>query len=149
MAIEVNELRIGNLVLAGNMNQVNFGNGPYKQSVREITLITIDVDDEYMEYIGHVEPGKHNNEVDDLCRNLEPISLNEGWLSKFGFYKDGDEWKATISGRNINITPKLNYRVFAQPTTGVRWGELMHTCPHVHLLQNIVYFATGEELKIK
>jgi hypothetical protein len=151
VAIDVKELRIGNLILAGNMNQVNFGKGPYKQIVRQVCLITLDIDDEYVEYIAHVEPGKHNNEVDDLCGNINPIQLTEEWLVRFGGTRgyDGD-YIIQSNGRAFRISITENSYLLYKRSQEAPWYALCDNTPeYVHRLQNLHYFLTGEDLQIK
>lgn len=181
MAINVKELRIGNLIYAGNMNEVRWGT--YKQNIRQVTLLTLDIDDEYMEYITHVEPGvghveprKHNNEVDDLCRNIEPILLTEEWLKgispkmkRFERQGNGYDYKPgylTYEGCDYILNEDIFIRknIFRYPSNGKLIEEdegfkFMHGEPgdarhirnieYVHQLQNLYFALTGEELQIK
>ena len=140
--IDVNDLRIGNLVLAGNMWEVRGGHGPYKQTIREVCLISRDIDDEYDEYVETVEPGKSNNAIDDLCCNINPIPLTEEWLKDLGFVAGNlPVFEGYVKIRFMFNSPPLvldidNHRM------------PLHHVKYVHQLQNLYYALTSEELKI-
>lgn len=150
------QLRIGNYII------------PYGETdtslAREVCMISLDIDDEYMPYVEVVEIGKRNNAKGDILRNFSPIPLCEEWIIRFGLHIDTEfvAW-----GRRTNIVYFHLCRDFylvknnsGQWELGVSLhemgsidtgyeGEDEHTIiEYVHQLQNLYFSLSGEVLEL-
>jgi len=145
--IEANELRIGNLVLAGKMREV--GGGPYNQTVRQVCLISMDYDDEYMEYVETVEVAKSTNVTDDLCRNINPVPITEAWLDDFGFDDsesfDNREYEVYIYRKGPLTATCASFDSTLKWTMHGKEIDLQY----IHQLQNLYFALTGDELQLQ
>jgi len=119
------ELRIGNLVHVPATNQ----NVP-------VTGIS--------EYVGVVV----NNALNWIgFDDIEPITLTEEWLERFGFEGkfDNKEYGISFGRMDFFVTKSMHVRV--------RYDEgrslIPLDCKHVHSLQNLYFALTGEELELK
>jgi hypothetical protein len=78
--------------------------------------------------------------------DLQPIPLTEEWLLKFGFEKT--EWDNFNSYRLM--IGNNNYAIVLYSDGNCEVGDII-TCKieYIHLLQNLYFALTGEELTIK
>jgi hypothetical protein len=151
----IRELRIGNLVLP--YGKSNF------EDVREVCLISLDIDDEYMPLIETVEVGKHNNCNGDILRNFHPIPLTESWITKLGLFVETEfmAWGVktnciyTSIGGGIYLIKKSDHKWIIgisshdAATIDSSDGDELNHISYVHQLQNLYFYITGDELKIK
>ena len=89
----------------------------------------------------------HDWEAEDfaspsLLKYAQPIPLTEEWLVKFGFYFDGVRYQKEINN-NLWVFVKNNFYGWYCPHI-----EVSNGIKYVHLLQNLMFALTGEELKI-
>lgn len=74
--IELKELRIGSILL-------------YKGELHFVSMLSMDIDDEYQDMIGVTPLGKQSGEKADWNRtDLKRIPLTEEWLTNLGFSRD-------------------------------------------------------------
>lgn len=137
----ISQLRIGNFVLPYGVSAI--------ECVREVCLISLDIDDEYMPIIETVEVGKHNNCDGDILRNFQPIPLTEEWMIRLGFFKSSTE-----DGYGVFSKDMLEFSFI------LRNGELIFEFEnyqlklpdikllYIHQLQNLYFTLTGEDLKL-
>jgi hypothetical protein len=123
--MKAEELRLGNLV--SNMNPRH-----------NDSILTI-------ESIGD------NHEVNVFYRKyllseLEPISLTEDWLLKFGF-----KWKGLIAkGRYLTLFTPCGKAIIYKESHFIFTGVTIEVqTNYVHQLQNLYFALTGEELTLK
>ncbi len=125
--IQVNELRIGNYVMTGNIKSI----------VLEIFASGITHD------------SKNGNIVAGHCgwSHINPIPLTEEWLLKFGFTKEDNGWhKKDI----CNDFSALYWERLAGLDLSVNKRSMhLANIKYVHQLQNLYFSLTGEELKIQ
>jgi len=120
--IQVNELRIGNYVMTGNIKSI----------VLEIFASGITHD------------SKNGNIVAGHCgwSHINPIQLTEEWLLKFGFISNPYADRYELGSFYIEHNAERGYSIFWFDKTGT-------TLEYVHQLQNLYHALTGEELKIQ
>ncbi|WNH10025.1 hypothetical protein [Thalassobellus suaedae] len=70
---------------------------------------------------------------------IKPISLNEGWLIKFGFKKNGNEWMGVI------CLEENKTELYYSGGEGVKLSE---DIKYIHQLQNLVFALTYKELTV-
>lgn len=118
--IDLRELRLGNWV------KTDYSNEPVLEK-------QLDAGD--LCWAFNVENGDH----------LEPIPISPEWLERCGLIKDmwGD-YRLTDCFKLRKYQPN-GYCVFATDDN----ETVIRIIEHVHTLQNIFYFLTGEELQIK
>jgi len=119
--MEARELRIGN----------------YVQTPLKIIQIIVSVSEGECEIDGS-EFGKSYFDVDDL----EPVSLTEEWLLKFGF--DNKEFEC-----NQHIYFFDSPVRFMRRQLNSSRHQFLANLEYVHDLQNLFYALTGQELEIK
>jgi len=137
LLLEPKDLRIGNALL-------------YKDKFVHVTMLSLDIDDEYQDTIGFCEWGKNTDEHSDWNRampELKPIPLTPEILEKCGFYKSKTEWiKRTEEDPFIieffEFTKAFHY-------TGGEGVRLGIGGKYLHQLQNLYFALTGDELTIK
>jgi hypothetical protein len=138
LLLEPKDLRIGNALM-------------YKEQFVHVTMLSLDIDDEYEDTIGFCEWGKNSNEIADWNRampELKPIPLTAQMLEGCGFeYFAGGFYEKKLNRNifNINIDiPKITL-------SDDYHNEMQLTeipCIYLHQLQNLYFALTGEELKI-
>lgn len=134
--IEPKDLRIGNVLL-------------YKGRYVHVTMLSMDIDDEYQETIGFCKLGKHTNEICDwnraLCADLKTVPLTTEILQKVGFIIVMDEdGQAALIQRGKNKIDGVWIK-----RKGFKIDGPYLYINHLHQLQNLYFALTGEELKIE
>ena len=140
--MELKDLRIGNYLL-------------YDGGYVYVTLLSMDIDDEYQEIIGFCKYGESTNEMSNfntaLCDKLEPIHLTPEILEKCGFERIGEKpfYSCRLSLNSVDelawysLDNKLGYQTKGSGFTRD------YQIKHLHQLQNLHFALTGEELKIE
>lgn len=125
--INVKELRIGNHILA------DFGK---VDGVKQIEVFQINE--------SGIVYDEHSNEHCDVF--LQPISLTEDWLLKFGFIKKQGEINENIdfSLNGFYIQQHLECNDFICLNT-----DYYISVKYLHQLQNLFYCLSGKELTLK
>jgi len=115
-----------------------------------ISMLSLDIDDEYQDLIGVTPLEKTSGEKSGWNReeviydHLELIPLSEEWLVKLGFkesrshFEKGFPLWVCIGG----LTGPTDIWIHGNYTPAVKVG-------YVHQLQNLHFALTGEELTIK
>ncbi|MBS9774751.1 MAG: hypothetical protein KGV59_06305 [Tenacibaculum sp.] len=128
MELQARDLRIGNLVLYDNqitkIESIRKGNTDFLIGLKD---------------------------YDDLkfLKDIQPIPITEEWLLKLGFELTAN----TLYTKRFDLKDnmKIGY-IFhkANPKeTGMRFiGHIFNDKKYVHELQNLVYYLTGNELKL-
>jgi hypothetical protein len=138
--IDITTLRLGNILL-------------YKDQPHYVSMLSLDIDDEYQELIGVTPLGKRSGEKSDWIRafgeDLKPVALTEEWLMKFGFAPyalKGWFQKEIEPNLSIHINSSMQVVLYAgQYIDGE--GAIIEAIQCVHQLQNLYFALTGEELK--
>lgn len=127
--MRADELRIGNLLQGDPIQNVN--QGLYSDGVNKITGF-----------------GIHQIEIGLL--NLDPITLTEEWLIKFGFVISAERNGRTAYIKGFKLWRGDGWDNWNYSTVDDRGGnnEVDVDLPFVHQLQNIYFSLTGEELEI-
>lgn len=121
--IQINELRIGNLIQEGKIEQIDNS-----------------IDEVYYSGDGYYQS--------NYCCNINPILLNKEWLSKFGFEKSDkrfDYFSRThyfLYIKKIDLTGDLVINVD-------EYGNIKNSYSHIkyiHQLQNLYFALTNTEL---
>lgn len=138
--IELSELRIGNYL-------------EYKGEIVHVTMLSLDIDDEYQDIIGFCKLGSFSNEHSDwnraLAATLNRIPITPEWLVKLGFEKKNDPNFSNAEYYEMSGFPLYKFRDnHIEPYDD---DTLYPVIDYVHKLQNFYYFhtMTGEELTIK
>ena len=134
--ININELRIGNLVSTNGKPMNTSDKGVYK-------VLAIDSKDSFEELKGCVTitcDDPRYRDVGAWCQYLEPIPLTPELLKKCGFDRplsvyQKDHIDVIIDKKRIGIYPNFLSRILI-------------ICKYLHQLQNMYYAITGEELEI-
>lgn len=132
--IELQELRIGNLL-------------EHKGELVTVTMLSMDIDDEYEEIIGFVRYGTCSDERAGwnraLALDLKRIPITPEWLERCGF-GDGVLYLNQImtSIRGANKDTEVRY-------CDANGNSVSRYYQYLHQLQNLYYILTGEELSIK
>jgi hypothetical protein len=138
--IEITTLRLGNILL-------------YKGEPHYVSMLSLDIDDEYQELIGVTPLGKRTGEKSDWIRafgtnELTLAPITEEWLLKFGFAPyalKGWFQKEIEPSLSIHINSSMQLCLYAgQYIDGE--GALIETIQYVHQLQNLYFSLTGLEL---
>lgn len=145
--IELKELRIGNFL-------------EYKGEIVYVSMLSLDIDDEYEDQIGITKFGTSSKEMGgwnrSLVNDLKRIPLAPEWLEKFGFELNGQhpnvwskDWAKElyvdqIVGLEFQTTGLLQAMVM-----GNDWVAFGRPLQFLHQLQNLYFALTGEELTIK
>lgn len=81
------------------------------------------------------------------CEDVEPIPLTEEWLLKFGFKRDGAEYKNGLWKIAVDYPKKeiIRFGLFSKKLDWTRLNETSFS--YVHQLQNLYFALCGEELK--
>ncbi len=133
--VEISELRIGNYLL-------------YDGKIVHVTMLSLDIDDEYNEIIGFCEFGNYSNEHSDwnraLAAKLDRIVLTVQTLEAVGF-----------------SNPEKGYLIWSLGKTDIHmyddsgkfrldnYNGNRVEIEYLHQLQNIYHSLTGKELTIK
>jgi hypothetical protein len=127
--IQINELRIGNLVIAGIM-------------IEPISVFTIEFSREEGYLINKSIPVSH----------LHPIPLTPEILVKCGFIKAYESFHDGIVIMNLHNNDRLDFQYNTEYDKGIavsNKGEddgMMFPCQTLHQLQNLYYALTNKEL---
>ena len=142
--MKANELRIGNLVLINNDLLVETKDEIYKVSGFNAKIDLLFPDSCGTISLDHTKSLRTYNQFDEF---IEPIPLTEEWLIKFGFELN---YKSNFSIKYGHIENNMFSYKFNIPEDK-SWLEYHGgaiECKHVHQLQNLYFYLTGEELKI-
>jgi len=149
--MEVNELRLGNLVMVDNPNY----HSKLKNIVLEVTGISqiLDRENKPTHSISlcpiNLKPNKYYETYNQFIKFIEPIELTEEWLIKFGFeFKKTDHansYKFDNFRFNFVFDGKLKGNVFLN-FGNLSFKNYINSIPK---LQNLYFALTGEELTIK
>lgn len=141
--IELSELKIGNYLL-------------YKGEIVYVTLLSLDIDDEYEDTIGFCKLGEASNEITEwnrtLVNDLKRIPLTPKLLERCGFINGGSHDGGNSSWRHPDFPFGLTDTNGA-PGFSVYYFDDNH-CSYpaevdfVHQLQILFSALTGKELKI-
>jgi hypothetical protein len=133
--IDLQELRIGNLL-------------EYRGELVSITMLSMDIDDEYNELIGFVKYGTCSNEHAEwnraLALDLKRIPLTSEWLERCGFKNEGK-----------SVYVKDHFKIGVSDQGGANWVFYfdrhlsVSQCAYLHQLQNLYFLLMGQELTIK
>lgn len=135
--IDIRTLRIGNILA-------------YMGKLVHVTLLSMDIDDEYQETIGFCELGKDTDEKSDWNRalylDLKPIPLTPEWLERCGFALTEDE-------EGVQFYSREDCLIYFQAEAGSDKFEqvnplLAYKLMYVHQLQNLYFSLCGIELQI-
>ena len=119
--MKANELRVGNLVTTGGVEQY---------------VMSIDIDD----------PTEHRiNDCQEIA--YQPIPLTEDWLVKFGFELGNDEWYDLVIPNGLFLSVE-QYTFNVVIGQGVQFSHALTKLKSVHQLQNLYFALTGEDLTI-
>lgn len=136
--IELEELRIGNYLL-------------YDGKVVHVTLLTLDIDDEYEDTICFCELGKTTNEKGgwnrELADKLRRIAISREWLERLGLSYSKTFNCYSVDWELMFCEDGDKYYLCEQEVGELR--KIGKPFYHVHQLQNLYFALTGEELKIK
>jgi hypothetical protein len=136
--IDPRTLRIGNLL-------------EYDGKVVHVTMLSLDIDDEYQDTIGFCAIGQTSHEKSDwnraLVDKLDRIPLTHEWLVKLGFEYDAQHESFPI----FHTQSEGGIEFFDEQVqfVGREMAEPIEHIKYVHQLQNLYYALTGEELTIK
>lgn len=137
--VELEELRIGNLL-------------EYKGKIVHVTMLSLDIDDEYQEIIGFCELGKNADEHADWNRamalDLKRVLVTEAMLIELGFTfceKQGINSYYRLGDIGVIFYDGACELSIIQDGA---WDNLKDFY-YVHTLQNLYYFLEGKELKYK
>lgn len=134
--IELSELKIGNYLL-------------YKGEIVYVTLLSLDIDDEYEDTIGFCRLGTTDHERSDwnraLVNDLERIPFTYEWATKLQLrFNDGYEF-AGIFNLFIEYGEPCCYVSLEQYSEG---REPLPHIKYVHQVQELFSVLIGQELKI-
>ncbi len=116
--IQINELRIGNYIEEGKVEKID-------NSIDEIY------------YSGD------RCYLSSYCNNINPITLTEEWLFKFGFELNGCNFELPNFRFHVNKPINYNGFVFCDGYT-----VITEKIQSVHQLQNLYFCLTGSELTV-
>lgn len=134
--IELAELRIGNYLL-------------YDGKVVHVTMLSLDIDDEYEDNIGFCELGKTTNEKGgwnrELADKLRRIVITAEWLERLGFPADLSTMDA--GGNYSLVFERREDKLFLIATSAME-SEIVKEIQFVHEFQNLLHALKGKEVKI-
>ena len=120
--IQINELRVGNLIQEGKVEQIDNS-----------------IDEVYYSGDGYY--------LSNYCCNLNPIQLTEEWLLKFGF-DETKEMEDFFSKTKYKLLTKGALTFWYYPMwNGIENKNYEHI-KNVHQLQNLYYSLVGSELQL-
>ncbi len=124
--MEANELRIGNLIKEGKVEQIDNS-----------------IDEVYYSGDGYYQS--------TYCCNLNPIPLTEEWLLKFGFEKNFENLIEILINKNqsLHFDKTDNCMSLYIPINHEFIYLVFKHIKYVHQLQNLYFSLTGTELEIK
>lgn len=132
--IEPKDLRIGNILL-------------YKGELVHVTMLSMDIDDEYQETIGFCKLGKTTNEISNwnraLCADLKPVTIDPFILRDIGFEEEDDSMCVYSQG-----PLKVNFHIH-NGTIDFKGERIFEDLVYFHTLQNLYFVLTGDDFKIK
>lgn len=131
--MKASELRIGNLVESQITITHKVANALFLYQISELKSLKTEVCNYY-------QPLDTTNLY---YKDLKPIPITEGWLSRFGF----ESIKHVYDGMIF----KKDWLRIANNMLSWEWrgGYIRHSPKYVHQLQNLYFALTGEELTIK
>ena len=123
--IQINELRIGNLIQEGKIEQID-------NSIGEV----------YYSGDGYYQS--------NYCCNLNPIMLNEEWLLKFGFSVINESSAGKRYGYVINgvFSSDLTFTFWKTTKEAGKFFRGDLELKSVHQLQNIYFALVNSELQL-
>jgi len=120
--IQINELRIGNLIQEGKVEQIDNS-----------------IDEVYYSGDGYYQS--------TYCCNLKPIPLTEEWLLKFGF-DETKEMEDFFSKTKYKTLTKGELTFWYYPAwNGIENKNYEHI-KNIHQLQNLYFSLVGSELQL-
>jgi len=133
--IQVNELKIGNLV---------YYNGNHKE-VGIVTSLQPKFYPKYCETSKDIFIGlNQRHDIVYNVKDIQPIPLTEEWLLKCGFERVENNWKVLD-----NIVFKLSWERLAGLVLVLENESIfLAHINYLHQLQNLYFALTGEELQI-
>lgn len=141
--IDPRSLRIGNLL-------------EYKGEVWYVTMLSLDIDDEYQDLIGITKAGETTGEVMDwnrvLVLDLKPLELNSTLLRRLGFAENDSPkrsdafYNIALGGSGLFINPD-NGVVWIESPSGKHFFNVPLSIDYCHQLQNLYFGLTGQELE--
>lgn len=123
--IQINELRVGNLIQEGKIEQID-------KSIDEV----------YYSGDGYYQS--------NYCCNLNPILITEDWLLKFGFNTTFEK----ITEIQINENEVLYYDISEKcmslyvPVHYEDTSLVFNHCKYIHQLQNLYFALVNSELQL-
>lgn len=142
--IQVNELRIGNLVKSNNIL--------YRKDEFGKSMSILGMNDESAT-VTVLENGKPiGYTFGQFFKYLEPIELTEEILLKIGFTENenGEPQIDTFEGMALSISIKetpYKYTAWHVITTEYKY-YMFAACKYLHQLQNLYFAITGNELSV-
>jgi hypothetical protein len=123
--IQINELRIGNLIQEGKIEQIDNS-----------------IDEVYYSGDGYYQS--------NYCCNLNPIMLNEEWLLKFGFSVINESSAGKRYGYVINgvFSSDLTFTFWKTTKEAGKFFRGDLELKSVHQLQNIYFALVNSELQL-
>lgn len=142
--IDLKELRIGNYL-------------EYDGKIVHVTMLSMDIDDEYEDQICFCELDKYNNEKGgwnrSICDKLRRIVLTPEILERFGFVDGGSHDGGDSSWKHPEFPFGLTHTKGADGYSLFYFDDNVCVYPaeadFVHQLQNLFFACTGKELNIK
>lgn len=145
--IEITALRIGNIL-------------EYKREPHYVSMLSLDIDDEYTELIGVTPLGKRSGETSDWIRafeDLSPMKMSEKWLSGFDKSWTFDDRVSmdkvplySLDDFNVMLSKGAYWYATRQYDGGTHdpFG-LVTELEFVHELQNAFFALNKKELQFK
>jgi hypothetical protein len=147
--LDIRDLRLYNLVL-------------YKGELRYVSMLSLDIDDEYQDLIGVTPYGKTYGEKSDWIRafgyDLTGVPTSDELLLKFGFTKDKD-YDFGISLNKVPLYTKDDFNIML--SDGEYWYttkqydggssesfEAVTEVPFIHQIQNLYFDLNNKHLKL-
>jgi hypothetical protein len=118
--IQINELRIGNLIQEGQVEQIDNS-----------------IDEVYYSGDGYY--------LSDFCCNINPIPLTEEWLLKCGFYGEINGKLFLCPNHSSFVLQKNGIIKYKGLIFNNRKDRVLK---YVHQLQNLYFCLTGAELTV-
>lgn len=142
--MDARELRIG--------NYVSINNPRFFEEIKNIPLRVKSIT-ELPDFISvgiHHFIGEDYHDYHQKNCFVEPISLTEEWLLKFGFEKHHKEYYNDVMMLNPIKSSNNEYEIYFFPAAlGSASRGRFQRLYFVHQIQNLYFALTGEELTIK
>lgn len=135
---QLSELRIGNIL-------------SYKGDYVHVTLLSMDVDDEYQDIIGFCKLGQSTNEISNWNRamagDLLRVAITPDLLESCGFEKSYDKALPFQDAYTFEwVTLDRDFQIsIACEDSVIRIGEPLK---YLHEVQNVIYFLTKKEIPV-